>query len=731
MNKLQWISIDGSVVDEAQGMANNSHISDEDIALVLQGNSLADMSRLVFRDPDHFLAGELHRHAPQWNALLNDMNDERFSEVRDWITNGVDVTKFFRPFKGSYKGRNYECGSPPPCVFPNHLSCKPFASFISDTLLDRLRSGAISLWGKVGECTPPHLIMPLTVEPSKPRLCNDDRFLNLWIEDRPFALDSVQHLPKYVNKGFYQTVCDDKSGYDHIKLHPSSRTYFGFQWGGWYFVSECIPFGWKSSAYIYHTAGLVASHRLRSWNIPSSLYIDDRHNGQLSFPGGILPAAYQALASRDEVNFALAVAGIFLTCYILISLGYFIGLAKSHLTPKKQVPYLGFGIDSELQAFTLLPHKKEKLLRLIKETLARDNLDLLTLQRLSGKCVSMSLAVPGARLYVNEINLAVSRATRSARPVKMSAALKNEIEHWLFLETWDGFLPWRSEKHTHVRLFSDSSRFAWGGALSPGAIEANVYDYWDASTIQADIATKETLALNNVLESFADTIKNSWVDAFVDSMALVRSWNRQGSRSQSLSSALKKLFNTMTKLNIDLHLTFVPSSQNQADFPSRRLSLQDAKLCPSLWIVVQEWYGGENGHSVDLMARPSNAQSDLSGAKLPFFSENPLPGSLGVNVFAQSPDLYDPFVFKNPYAFPPICLIPHVIKYMRSLQLSYTIVVPDVCPRHFWWPLLTSTCSSRYLLAVAGSVGALLTPSKHGFSNNWPIPWDLWVFRIG
>ena len=70
---------------------------------------------------------------------------------------------------------------------------------------------------------------------------------------------------------------------------------------------------------------------------------------------------------------------------------------------------------------------------------------------------------------------------------------------------------------------SSSSRFAWGGALSPNAIEANVYDYYDASTMQADIATKETLALNNVLESFADTIKNSWVDAFVDSMTLVRS----------------------------------------------------------------------------------------------------------------------------------------------------------------------------------------------------------------
>lgn len=58
------------------------------------------------------------------------------------------------------------------------------------------------------------------------------------------------------------------------------------------------------------------------------------------------------------MNFALALAGIFLTCYILTSLGYFIGLVESKFTPQKQVPFLGFVIDSERQAFTLLPHKK-------------------------------------------------------------------------------------------------------------------------------------------------------------------------------------------------------------------------------------------------------------------------------------------------------------------------------------------------------------------------------------
>ena len=54
-----------------------------------------------------------------------------------------------------------------------------------------------------------------------------------------------------------------------------------------------------------------------------------------------------------------------------------------------------------LQAFTLLPSKKEKFLTLIKNTLSSSQIELLTLQKLPGKCISMSLAVPTARLFTN------------------------------------------------------------------------------------------------------------------------------------------------------------------------------------------------------------------------------------------------------------------------------------------------------------------------------------------
>lgn len=70
-----------------------------------------------------------------------------------------------------------------------------------------------------------------------------------------------------------------------------------------------------------------------------------------------------------------------------------------------------------------------------------------------------------------------------------------------------------------------------GGVLSPGAINIGACDYWDPCVVGADIATKESLALNNVLQSFRNTVRNSWVDPFAESQVLLHSWNRRGSRS--------------------------------------------------------------------------------------------------------------------------------------------------------------------------------------------------------
>ena len=84
-------------------------------------------------------------------------------------------------------------------------------NFISETSSQRLKTGTVAVWGKVGEVQPPHLVLPITVEPSKPRLCIDARFLNLWMKDTPFSLDKLIDVPRFVYKNSFMSKIDDKS----------------------------------------------------------------------------------------------------------------------------------------------------------------------------------------------------------------------------------------------------------------------------------------------------------------------------------------------------------------------------------------------------------------------------------------------------------------------------------------------------------------------------------------
>ena len=73
------------------------------------------------------------------------------------------------------------------CISENSNSCKAYVKFITDTIYERVANGSMRVWGKVGIDEPPHLVLPLTVEPNKPRLCHDERFLNLWVCDKSVA----------------------------------------------------------------------------------------------------------------------------------------------------------------------------------------------------------------------------------------------------------------------------------------------------------------------------------------------------------------------------------------------------------------------------------------------------------------------------------------------------------------------------------------------------------------
>lgn len=688
-------------------------------------NKSACLSDLRIRNPDTFKAGQIHNHIREWEAAC--LIQPNHIEVGDWVNNKVSIWKYMKHFKGEFANEFFDSDEPPTKIFPNNQSCRDFHEFVSKSIEDRIASGAVGIIGPIHECPPPHLVMPLTVEPGKPRLCHDERFLNLWMKDMPFRLDSLIDVPRYMEIGHYQTKLDDKSGYDHVLLSQESRSLVGFQWGGWWFVNNVLPFGWKISPYIYQTLGLAATQKIRDHGVPCCQYIDDRHLGQLR-----RPQASTGDHSQPHDNVQLARDALYIAVNLLTSLGYFLNVSKSCFVPTQSLIYLGMRCDSSVGAFFLPLSKKEKFAVLREDILRRKAIPLVLLQKLVGKCISFTLAVPGAKLFTNEMNMAIAQASKRKGFIKIVGPLRAEIEYWRFLDSWNGSMKWLDERHCTIQVASDSSGYKWGGVLfqSDRNSTVEVGDFWKAEELLQPIHVKEMYALCRCLLTLKARLQGKRVDAKVDNKALVDCWNRQHSRTQSVLLALKELFWITVDLNISLHVHLVASKENPADAPSRSWSFWDCMLSRACWMKVQRLLGGAGGHTIDLLSLDSNVQGDFQGHALPHFAPVPTPACLGVNVFAQCITYAPGSVFESCYAFPPLPLVGAVLRFLKQEKARCTLVVPDVSPKRYWWPILVSECAKQVCLACRGDSDVLLCPSPQGFIEFGPIPWDLYAFRL-
>lgn len=224
-------------------------------------------------------------------------------------------------------------------------------------------------------------------------------------------------------------------------------------------------------------------------------------------------------------------------------------------------------------------------------------MDIKSLQRFQGTCISLSLAVPAVKLFIREMNHAIVSASSNGL-VPLSQALRSELIHWRFLDTWRECVPWREERHLQLSMSSDASGYGWGDVFHKSSGDRALSEYWGDCRKGLNISTKEMLAL----------VRDCRVDVFVDSQVLIVSWYVQGSRkSLELTNATKDLFFVLAACNLQLNLFHVSSRENSAGGPSRTICLSDSYLSLSASAQVEQALGGVKGHTFDLKALDSKA----------------------------------------------------------------------------------------------------------------------------
>ena len=525
------------------------------------------LEALSLRDPQYFVAGQLHSELSNWEKLLATVNNEQSKLVEKWLRYGVNVEDYFRPFKGTFKGISLDSDLPPPYVFKNYDNCGNLRDEVIIHLTEGLRSGAIELVGRVGEVPPPHLVMPLLMVQGlrKSRLVHDCRFLNLFMKPVKFSLEGLSVIPGLLEAGDYIASSDEKSAYQGVSLAQSSRKYFGVEFEGFYFQWTVLPFGWSVSPFVYQTIGMQVTSLLRLKGVITTQYLDDRFLGPLV-------RAIRPKIERTGLS-------IYYNAAVLSCTGFTIAFDKSEWFPLLRMLHLGLIMHSDTRFFEI-PEAKKLSFKSVRESILDSNLvHTKLLQKLMGKCVSFSLCIPVAKMYIRAMARSISWAEKKGCLIPVVGDLKEEILFWRFLDNHDNWVKWRGERHTEISLATDASGFGWGASLSEDRV---IRDFWDSNDARP-IHLKEADALLKTMRSISGEVSDRRVDVWVDNQALLKAWNNKGGKDPALIEILKSLVTLLSDIHSDLRLLYIESAKNPADAPSRKISATDSKLAVSSW----------------------------------------------------------------------------------------------------------------------------------------------------
>ena len=227
------------------------------------------------------------------------------------------------------------------------------------------------------ESVAPMIVLPLGVEPDKPRLILDARYLNLWCPSEEMQYETLRHFQQGIDVDDWLFSLDHKSGYHYVPLTEDSWQLVGFQWEGAYYTFRVLPFGWAPACFVYNSLSAVLASFIRIHGLHCIFYLDDFG---FSIPKSV----------RRQRRYA-CVAGVLDVMYLA---GFTVAIPKSMLHPSHRLLLLGFGIDSHKQRFFVPKKKLEAILALSSSISSSHVLSRLVLQSFIGKVYSLSLAVP-------------------------------------------------------------------------------------------------------------------------------------------------------------------------------------------------------------------------------------------------------------------------------------------------------------------------------------------------
>lgn len=471
-------------------------------------------------------------------------------------------------------------------------------------------------------------------------------------------METLKSTANLLSLGAYMVSIDLKDAYYHVPIHVDHQKYLrvAIYMGSRvaHFQYQALPFGVTVAPRVFTKVIAEMAAHIREE------------------PGVFIPYLDDFLLIGD--TFQDVKRQLDRTLKILSRLGWQINWEKSSLVPSQTKQFLGIIIDSKKERFFLPQRKIEAIESQIAPLLLEPKTSVRKAMSLLGLLTATFPAVTWAQVNSRQLQLQILQSWDKLsasldRDFCLSPSTQASLTWWLDRENLLAGRPWRLE--SLKVLTTDASGIGWGAHLGDLVFQGQ----WGPEIAGKSSNYRELYTVLLALQAAKQALVRSHVQIQSDNATTVAYINKQGgTRSQELMDLTFRIFSLAEGNFQSLSAVFLRGKLNQqADFLSRQTLHQgEWSLNKVIFRKVSELWGVPE---IDLFSSKKNRQVSQ------FCSLNPADRPWAVDAFSV------PWKWKLAYAFPPISLIPRVLKKIREDQARIILVAP-FWPKRAWFSLL-------------------------------------------
>ena len=261
------------------------------------------------------------------------------------------------------------------------------------------------------------------------------------------SFDQAVEVVRRLGKGCFLAKLDVKHAFRLCPVYPDDWPFLGYKWQGRYYFDVVLPFGGRSSPFIFNNfADLLA------WIIVNPISIEDL----LHYLDDFLTA---------NISFEVCQEYVESICNLCKNLG--VPLAPDKIIgPSQVLTYLGIEIDTLNFVIRLPEDKFEALMVMLQEWKDKKKCKKRDLQSLIGSLSFACKVVKCGRMFLRRLIDLSTKVSGKNHYIDVTVEARKDIEWWLkFLPTWNGVEVIQAPpvSSCDIRLYTDASDIGLGG----------------------------------------------------------------------------------------------------------------------------------------------------------------------------------------------------------------------------------------------------------------------------